>query len=54
MRALTIDDFKHAVHTYNKSVSEHEIERYEAYNREHGTRIEQRREEGEDSDGWSD
>ena len=54
MRPVTIEDFKYAVHKCNKSVSENEIERYEAYNREHGTRIEQRRDEGEDSDGWSD
>ena len=54
-RALTIDDFKLAVHTYSKSVSETEIWRYEQYDKLHGTRIEARIDApSQHSEGWSE
>ena len=54
-RPLSIDDFKMAVHTAQKSVSETEIWRYEKYDKLHGTRIEQRADlPSQNSEGWSE
>ena len=53
LRAVLIKDFAAASRAQRATVSEQEIQRYQEYNRKHGTSyLQQNQEGGEDDDDW--